>query len=147
MVLIARGQNPGFWTSFGSILGSDLGVQKWTILRGPKWGIWGPYIQDLEVHASMGSGTGSPLEGPKGHQQEYGDLQETAIARALAGWIPSGLGYPGWDPGKVLFGGLEDLGSRVLDIPGMAQRARSADIEGPGISRMWGPGVMLRRSF
>ena len=83
----------------------------------------------------MGSGTGSPLEGPKGHYQGYGDLQETAIARALAGLAPSGLGYPGWDPGKVLFWRVwetSDLGCRVLDIPGMAQRARSADMGFPG---------------
>ena len=31
---------------------------------------------------------------------------------------------------------------QVLDIPGMAQRAVEADIQGPGISRIWGTGVM-----
>ena len=88
----------------------------------------------------MRSGTGHPRNGPKGQDCSYTDiwdLQEVSVTSCprLVGSL-AGLGIP--QKGSYLEGlDLGYLGSGILDIPGMAQRAKRVDIRGYGISRIW----------
>ena len=88
----------------------------------------------------MRSGTGHPWNGPKGQQSRYTgiwDLQEVLnYLGSSVGCSLAGLGIP--QKGSYLEGlDLGYLGTGILDIPGMAQRANRADIQGYGISRIW----------
>ena len=57
-----------FWINFGV----QNRYPKSGHFEGPKWGIWGPYIQDPELRASMGSGTGYPGMGQRGISRDMG---------------------------------------------------------------------------
>ena len=86
----------------------------------------------------MGSGTGHPREAPKGRSHRYTGMGiSSEVLKALRSlspvpeWVPYGSGVP--REGSYLRG-PEDLGlgSQILDIPWMAQRAVATDIRGTG---------------
>ena len=127
-----------------------MGPQKWSFWEVQN-GVPGVHISRVwELHISMGSGTGSPGMGQRAIGAEYGDPGDSYyLVPSVVGSLRV-LGYPGWDPGGVRFGGFWGpgiLGSGVLDIPWMGQRAIATDIWGLGISRMSVLGVHIRRGL